>query len=84
MQGKVLEVPLLQELGEKYGRTPVQVVLRWNLQMGVATIPKSVRPNRIEDNARIFDFELEEGDVARICGLDRGQRFGPDPDNFEF
>jgi len=83
MQGN-LDVALLNELGEKYGKTPAQIVLRWDLQCGVATIPKSVKPERIRANAAIFDFELSGEDLARIDGLGRNHRFGADPDNFNF
>ena len=60
------------------------MVLRWNLQKGVVTIPKSVKKERIVSNADIFDFELSAEDVAKIDSLDRGYRVGPDPDNFDF
>jgi diketogulonate reductase-like aldo/keto reductase len=84
MQGEVFRVPLLQELAEKYGKTPAQIVLRWDLQHGVVTIPKSVNPERIKANADVFDFELSAEDMARIDALDKHHRFGPDPDNFDF
>lgn len=84
MQGKILQVDLINELAQKYGKTPVQIVLRWDLQMGVITIPKSVKQERIIANADIFDFELSEEDMEAIIGLDKGERIGPDPDNFDF
>ncbi|HPR32971.1 MAG TPA: aldo/keto reductase, partial [Prolixibacteraceae bacterium] len=62
-----------------YGKNPAQVVLRWDLQRGVATIPKSVKRDRIVSNAALFDFELSENDMLRIDSLDRNQRFGYDP-----
>ena len=83
MQGH-LDLPLLGALSTKYDRSPAQIVLRWNLQIGVITIPKSVTLRRIEENARIFDFELEETDVLALDGLNINRRFGPDPDNFYF
>lgn len=83
MQGN-LDLPLLQELSAKYGKSPAQIVLRWDLQQGVITIPKSVHEKRIRENAAIFDFELEAGDVAALEALNRNHRFGPDPDNFNF
>lgn len=79
MKGRVTEIPLLRELAEKYGKSPVQVVLRWDIQKGVVTIPKSVTPERIIGNADIFDFELSEEDIARIDGLDRNARIGENP-----
>ena len=54
------------------------------LQHKIVTIPKSAHKDRIQDNADIFDFEIEPEDMALIDGLDRNQRFGPDPDNFDF
>jgi len=79
MLGKVFEIPLFAEIGKKYGKNPAQVVLRWDLQRGVATIPKSVKRDRIVSNAALFDFELSENDMLRIDSLDRNQRFGYDP-----
>jgi methylglyoxal/glyoxal reductase len=84
MQGKILEVKEMSGLAEKYNKTPVQIVLRWNLQKDVITIPKSVKKERIESNADIFDFELSKEDMDLIDSLDRNQRVGPDPDNFNF
>jgi diketogulonate reductase-like aldo/keto reductase len=84
MKGKVAEVPLIRELSNKYEKTPFQLVLRWDLQKGVVTIPKSVRPEHIISNVGIFDFEIAEEDMRRIDSLDKSYRFGPDPDNFDF
>jgi diketogulonate reductase-like aldo/keto reductase len=84
MKGRVSQVPELIELGQKYGKTPVQVTLRWILQHEIVTIPKSQQKQRIQDNADIFDFELEPEDMTLIDALDRGERLGPDPDNFDF
>lgn len=84
MQGKILDVEELSQLAAKYGKTIAQVVLRWDLQKGVVTIPKSSRKDRILSNAQLFDFELAEGDMALLEALDRKQRFGPDPDTFDF
>lgn len=84
MKGRVLNIELLNNLAKKYNKSEVQIVLRWNLQKGVVTIPKSVRKERIISNAQIFDFELSEEDVQLIDGLDRNERIGPNPDNFDF
>ncbi|MGE5598629.1 MAG: aldo/keto reductase [Bacteroidota bacterium] len=84
MQGHALDVPEIRRLAEKYGRTPAQIVLRWDLQHEVVTIPKSVHRERIHENARIFDFELTEEDMLLLDGLDAGRRFGSDPDHFNF
>ncbi|ASA23837.1 aldo/keto reductase [Paenibacillus donghaensis] len=83
MQGN-LDLPLLKELAAKYGRTPAQIVLRWDLQQGVITIPKSVHAERIVENAGFFDFTLSDDDVKAIEELNEDNRFGPDPDNFNF
>ncbi|HZG17565.1 MAG TPA: aldo/keto reductase [Candidatus Bathyarchaeia archaeon] len=83
MQGN-LDVPLLAELAEKYQKTPAQIVLRWDLQNGVVTIPKSITPHRIEENSNIFDFTLSAEDMEKIDALNQNKRFGSDPDNFNF
>ncbi|HQP09570.1 MAG TPA: aldo/keto reductase, partial [Anaerolineaceae bacterium] len=84
MKGQVMQVPELIAIGEKYGKTPVQVSLRWILQKGVIAIPKSVHRERIFSNKDIHDFELSAEDMQVIAGLDRGYRTGPDPFNFDF
>lgn len=83
MQGN-LQIPLLSELAEKYQKSPAQIVLRWDLQHGVVTIPKSVTPHRIEENAKVFDFTLSAEDMDKIDALNQNKRFGSDPDNFNF
>ncbi len=83
MQGN-LDVPLLDELAAKHNKTKAQVVLRWDLQHGIVTIPKSVKEHRIIENADVFDFELSEEDMNRLDALNQDKRFGPDPDNFNF
>jgi diketogulonate reductase-like aldo/keto reductase len=80
----LLEHPALRAMAGEYGRTPAQIVLRWDIQRGVAVIPKSVHRERIVSNAQIFDFALTEEDMARIQALDMDMRVGPDPDNFDF
>jgi methylglyoxal/glyoxal reductase len=81
-RGKMLDEPALQELAAKYRKTVAQIILRWDLQAGVVTIPKSVKEQRIIENADIFDFELSKADMDTIDSLNRDQRNGPDPDNF--
>lgn len=83
-QGLVLQDPVIQSIAAKHGKTPAQVVLRWDLQSGIVTIPKSVQEPRIIENASIFDFELDAEDMGAIDGLNRNQRVGADPDNFNF
>ena len=85
-QGKVLDDPVLIEIAERYGKSVAQVVLRWQIQQGNIVFPKSVTPERIQENIAIFDFELEQADVETIDGLDRGEagRGGPNPDTFAY
>lgn len=79
-QAEDLENEVIGGLAEKLGKTPAQVILRWHLQRQHIVFPKSVTPSRIEENFRVFDFELSEDDLAAIDGLDAGNRIGPDPD----
>jgi 2,5-diketo-D-gluconate reductase A len=73
---------VILEIAAHHGRTAGQVVLRWQLQLGNIVIPKSVTPERIVENFELFDFELGEGELERIEGLDNGGRIGPDPETF--
>jgi diketogulonate reductase-like aldo/keto reductase len=84
MQGRIVHEPSVLAIAEKYGKTPAQVVLRWNLQKEVVTIPKSANPNRIVENAQIFDFELSQANMNALDALDAGKRVGPDPNKFSF
>ncbi|MDR7314317.1 aldo/keto reductase [Brevibacillus nitrificans] len=83
MQGN-LDHPLLVELGQKYGKSPAQIIIRWDLEKKVVTIPKSITPARIAQNADVFDFSLSAEDVEKINALNENKRFGADPDNFNF
>ncbi|OXM87353.1 aldo/keto reductase [Paenibacillus rigui] len=83
MQGN-LDIPVLTELAAKYGKSAAQIILRWDLQNGIVTIPKSVTEARIRENGNIFDFSLSEEDIAKLDALNENHRFGPDPDNFNF
>lgn len=83
-QGNLLEHPLLQDIAAKYGKSPAQVILRWDLQNGIVTIPKSVTAMRIRENADLYDFELTSDEIEQINGLNENKRFGSDPDNFNF
>ncbi len=82
MRGKILDNPKLRDLSEKYKKTVAQIILRWDLQKGVATIPKSVHRDRIIENTKIFDFEITKDDIEIIDSLDKGERTGAHPDNF--
>ncbi|MFC5989045.1 aldo/keto reductase [Marinicrinis lubricantis] len=83
-QGQLLSDPVLEDIAKKHGKTVAQVILRWDLQNEVVTIPKSVTPERIKSNSEIFDFALDASDMERIAGLNKDQRVGADPDNFDF
>ncbi|MEK4516284.1 aldo/keto reductase [Paenibacillus sp. FSL H8-0122] len=81
-QGHLLENEVLADIAARHNKTLPQVILRWDLQNGIVTIPKSVKAERIIANADIFDFELSEEEISRINGLNRDQRFGSHPDRF--
>ncbi len=66
-------------IGDRYGKTSAQVVLRWHVQQGRVAIPKSTNPARIAENLDVFDFELAADDLAAIAELDRDHRNGPEP-----
>jgi len=83
-RGKVTGDPVIGRIAERLGRSPAQVTLRWHVQRGDVVFPKSVNRSRIEENFAIFDFELEEADMTAISALDRGERTGPNPDEFNY
>lgn len=83
-QGNLLNHEALKEIADKHGKSVAQVILRWDLQNGVITIPKSVNKERIAENGNVFDFELDAQDMEAIDRLNRNRRFGSDPDNFNF
>lgn len=78
----VFDQPIVRTLAEKYGKTPAQIVIRWHLDSGLVTIPKSVTPARIVENFDVWDFRLDKDELAEIARLDQGKRLGPDPDQF--
>lgn len=82
--GSVLSDPRLESISRRVGRSPAQVVLRWHMQRGLIVIPKSTHQERIEQNAQVFDFTLDEDDMKAISAMDSGIRAGADPDNFDF
>lgn len=77
MRGHFTEEPVILELAEKYEKTPAQIILRWDLQQGYVAIPKSVHPGRIRQNAALYDFALETGDVWRLSHLHQNRPFLP-------
>jgi 2,5-diketo-D-gluconate reductase A len=84
--GELTEEPELDHIAERHGKTVPQIVLRWHIQKGYVIFPKSVTPERIEENFQIFDFELSADDIAHIDELDKGEdgRTGPHPDKFDY
>ena len=79
VRGHRMDDPALTASARKHGRTPAQVLLRWGLQHDVVVIPKSVRPERIRENADVYGFSLDAGDMAALDGLDEGYRTSWDP-----
>jgi methylglyoxal/glyoxal reductase len=82
--GAILQDPTLQEIARRHHKTAAQVILRWDIQLGIVTIPKSSKPHRLAENAAVFDFVLTAEEMAAIAALDRDQRSGADPFNFNF
>jgi diketogulonate reductase-like aldo/keto reductase len=80
--GALLDDPVIADVAGKHRKSPAQVILRWHMELGNVAIPKSVTPARIKENIEIFDFALDEEDLAALGGLDNGTRLGPNPDNF--
>ena len=79
-QGQLLSDPAITALAAKHGKTPAQVIVRWHIERGHVVIPKSVNPGRIAENAGVFDFALDEDDMAAIARLDQADgRIGPNP-----
>ncbi|MBY0200368.1 aldo/keto reductase [Priestia megaterium] len=84
MQGELLDNEVLTEIANKHNKSVAQVILRWDVQNGIITIPKSTKEHRIVENASIFDFELTKEEIESIDELNQNHRVGPDPDNFDF
>jgi 2,5-diketo-D-gluconate reductase A len=80
--GEVRNEPKVLQLAEKYGKTPVQVVLRWHLDSGLTVVPKSSDPERLAQNLDVFDFQLEPDDVMSLAALDQGEAAAADSDQF--
>ncbi|SFE22029.1 Aldo/keto reductase [Lentibacillus persicus] len=82
-RGRLFDEPVISELAEKHGKTPAQIILRWDVQNHVVTIPKSTHEHRIKENADIFDFALADDDMRRISRLNKDERTGMNPDSFD-
>ena len=83
-QGRLLDHPGLKEIAARHKKSTAQVILRWDLQNEIVTIPKSIKESRIIENAAIYDFALSESDIEKINALNENKRFGADPENFNF
>lgn len=84
MQGKLLTEPAIVEIAEKHQKTPAQVILRWDIQQDILLVVKSVREQRMQSNAAVFDFELDDADMSRLNELNESLRSSPDPEAFDF
>ena len=82
--GGLLNDPVLEDLAQKYGKSPAQIVIRWHLQNDLIVIPKSVTPERIQQNIDVFDFQLDSDDMAAIDNLNTDTRVGSDPETANF
>lgn len=81
-RGRLLNEPTIVEIGNKYGKSAAQVILRWDIQHHVITIPKSITAERIQENANIFDFTLTQQEMTQIDNLNKNERAGSNPDDF--
>ncbi|MDC3413604.1 aldo/keto reductase [Aquibacillus sp. 3ASR75-11] len=79
-----LDDPILNEIANKHNKTPAQVILRWNVQSEIITIPKSVNTLRQKENADVFDFELTNEEVQKIDSININKRIGQHPDHFKY
>ncbi|GAF06457.1 oxidoreductase [Paenibacillus pini JCM 16418] len=84
MRGKLNDNTTILGIAQKYGKTPAQIILRWDIQNKIVTIPKSVTPSRIRENAGIFDFVLTPDELKQIDSLNGNKRIGTDPDKLIF
>ncbi|WP_142830443.1 aldo/keto reductase [Planococcus soli] len=83
MQGELLNEPALMEIAKEYNKSTAQIIIRWDIQTGIVTIPKSVKPHRIAENAGVFDFEISQENMDKINALNKDQRMFADPDEFD-
>ncbi|MEB7691997.1 aldo/keto reductase [Staphylococcus epidermidis] len=83
MNSQILHDDVINEVANEVGKTPAQVVIRWNIQHDVVVIPKSVTPHRIEENLDVWNFELSDNQMERINQLNQDKRIGPNPLEFD-
>ena len=84
MRGKLLNDPTVTKIAEAHEKSAAQVILRWDLDHGIITIPKSTHAHRIQENANVFDFTLTPDEIAALDALNTNERTGPNPDEFIF
>ncbi|XP_032420806.1 glyoxal reductase [Xiphophorus hellerii] len=82
-KGQALSDPVVQQIAKKHGRTTAQICLRWSIQNGVVTIPKSTKKNRIQENCQVFGFQLDEEDMVALGNLHDGRHISWDPTNVD-
>ena len=80
----ILTNSILSEIGEKYKKSTAQVILRWNIDRGIVTIPKTITPSRMKENLDVFDFSLTDDDIKKINSINTDTRTGASPDDFSF
>ncbi|MCL1925291.1 MAG: aldo/keto reductase, partial [Defluviitaleaceae bacterium] len=81
-KSNVLEDSTINELAKKYGKSPAQIIIRWNIENKVIVLPKSATPARIKENFNVFDFSLTKDEIAKIDGLTTNKRPSTNPDEF--
>ncbi|MFV5900784.1 aldo/keto reductase [Staphylococcus gallinarum] len=82
MNAEILTDETVNDIAQELGKSPAQVVIRWNIDHGVVTIPKSITPHRIDENLNVFDFSLSTEQIERIDALNQDRRIGPNPVEF--
>lgn len=82
MNAQILDDEVVNQVAQEVGQTPAQVIIKWNYQHQVVTIPKSVTPHRIDENLNILDFELNDDQMKKLDDLNQNKRIGPDPSEF--
>jgi len=82
-RGRFHNEAIIVKIAEKHEKTPTQVIIRWHIQLGNLVIPKTAHPARLLENISVFDFALDDADMAAIATLDSGFRTGPNPDEFD-
>ncbi|MEB6340567.1 aldo/keto reductase [Mammaliicoccus sciuri] len=82
MNSEILKDNVVNQIARELNKTPAQVIIRWNIEHGVITIPKSITPSRIEENFDVFNFTLNDTHIRKLDELNKGKRIGPNPNNF--